>query len=287
MSIILTGNAANVTTPLTATVSSLSNNGGGLIRVATSAAHLFGPNDRVLMAASPATGFFNINVIDSTHFDLQGSTFTTTGTGTAIDVSLTPQIQVPTDGDTFSLQLSGMLSALQALCDRTQFLQTKNAAYRLVSITEFGANIGTAATTWGSLTTTDTSFHTIPAVGGGVTLPWTVAGIEANDFIEILFTSTAFLTMGATGWYELSMGFAVTSGSPTFAKVPKSGIILPFNTGIAINLATPVAVNAAFQAANAGTLNLNPAATCAISNSSTIILEGDVNALVKVWRPAG
>jgi hypothetical protein len=123
MSDIMTGTPANVTSPLVATVSSLSNNGSGAIRVQTSAPHLFGSGDTVSMAADPAFGDFTITVFDPTHFDLVGSTYTSTGTGTATDLSLTPQILVPTDGDTFSAQLSGLLSSQQAFLDRTQYLQ--------------------------------------------------------------------------------------------------------------------------------------------------------------------
>jgi hypothetical protein len=123
MSLVLTGNAGNVTS-LSATVVGIANSGLGLERVQTSAPHLFGDGDfvnlQVTIAAAAVYQYGNIAVIDSTHFDLLGSTYTATGTGTAYDLSLTPQIQVPTDGDTASLQLSGMLSALQALADRTQ-----------------------------------------------------------------------------------------------------------------------------------------------------------------------
>ena len=136
---IITGTPSNVTTltgapgqpigdgPLTATVSAIADNGGGLWRVTTSAPHLFGDGDYVELAvtisATAVEAFGFIAVIDATTFDVAGTTYTATGTGTATDLSLTPQIQIPTDGDSFSLQLSGMLSALQALADRTQALR--------------------------------------------------------------------------------------------------------------------------------------------------------------------
>lgn len=128
MSLILTGDPTHVTTPLTATITALANNGSGAVRVTTGAPHLFGSQDSVIVTTPVLTGQFTITAIDSTHFDLQGSTFTSTSTGTAKDLSLTPQILVPTDGDTFSQQLSGALSALQALCDRTQALQGRFVA---------------------------------------------------------------------------------------------------------------------------------------------------------------
>jgi hypothetical protein len=142
MSIIINGNAGNVTTPLTATVTALANNGAGAIRVTTSSPHHFGSSDLVLMAAGPAQGAFGITVIDATHFDLIGSTYTTTGTGTATDTSLTPAIQFPTDGDAASMQL-GLLSGLQGLADRTQYLMTQLALRSIQVATVSSAGSGT------------------------------------------------------------------------------------------------------------------------------------------------
>ncbi len=123
MSEILNGDSSHITTPLVRTVTALSSGGGGAVRVTTSAPHLFGPNDNVAIATAVISGTFRIAIIDPTHVDLVGTVYTSTSTGTASDLSLTPQVQVPTDGDTFSAQLSGLLSAQQALLDRDQFLQ--------------------------------------------------------------------------------------------------------------------------------------------------------------------
>jgi hypothetical protein len=123
MSEIQNGNPANITTPLTATVTTLTNNGSGAIRVSTSAPHLFGNDDNVNVVAGSTDGVYVISVISSTQFDLQGSTYTAGGSGSATDYSLTPAVLLATDGDTFSQQLSGALSSAQSLLDRTQFLQ--------------------------------------------------------------------------------------------------------------------------------------------------------------------
>jgi hypothetical protein len=123
MSTVLTGSAGNITTPLQASITALSNNGSGAVRATTASPHLFGTNDRVYVNTSPTIGFFLITVIDATHFDLVNSTFVSTSVGYATDYGLTPQVQVPTDGDTFSAQLSGLLSCVQSILDRTQYLQ--------------------------------------------------------------------------------------------------------------------------------------------------------------------
>jgi hypothetical protein len=189
VSLIIPGNPSNITTPLTASVTTIADNGSGAMRVTTAAPHLFGDADSVLMQAtgsivgSPVNGAtYSVAIIDATHFDLVGTTYTSgTATGTATDFSLTPQILVPTDGDTFSLQLSGMLSALQALCDRTQYL-------RLQQVNPPTTSVGGVAGT------------SILTVLGGVPTFFTLPFQQiANDFTTIKsgsYDTTATLTGG-------------------------------------------------------------------------------------------
>ena len=139
MSLVQTGNPSDVTTPLSATVTALTSS-SGLVEVTTSTPHLFGNGDTVQMFVSAGVASQSqwvITVIDSTHFTLVGSTFTVTGTGTVLDLSLTPQILTPTDGDEFSLQLSGLLSSQRGILSRTQFtqLQTTNLIRAANSLT--------------------------------------------------------------------------------------------------------------------------------------------------------
>lgn len=158
MSIVLTGDPSHLTTGLTATVIALSNSAGAA-RAQTSAPHLFGDGDTVAIVAPPVVGQFTITVIDSTHFDLVGSTYTTTGTGTVTDLSLTPQIQVPTDGDTQSVQVSGLLSTVQALCDRDQFIWTELYATLGAISNGQGSASPTLATTWTVQVEADPGVH--------------------------------------------------------------------------------------------------------------------------------
>jgi hypothetical protein len=144
MSTNIQGNQANVHQNRTATVAAIANNGSGAWRVTTSPAHLFGNHDFVALAVTISAvvvyvaGF--VTVIDATHFDVAGTTFTATGTGTATDYSLTPAIQYPTDGDPFTVQLSGLLSAFKGMADRTQLLRylLLTQEGRLVNVTASG-----------------------------------------------------------------------------------------------------------------------------------------------------
>lgn len=205
MSTIQTGNPANVTTPLVRTIVSMADNGAGLIRVQTSAPHLFGQSDRVVINnpghVFPGEGIYPIIAIDPTHFDCVGSAFSGTSTGFATDCSLTPQVQLPSDGDPTNAQLSGLLSAYQAILDRLQYIQARTYP-RLISVQTFGQT-GTQSTNyWGSgnwhstttfITAGSTPLATIVAPAGDT--------LQVNDIVEFVLTGTLRLNPNAATAY--------------------------------------------------------------------------------------
>jgi hypothetical protein len=207
MSIVLNGNLANVTTPLTATVTGLANNGSGLVRVATSAPHLFGPTDTVSLRTTSTSGTFTIAVIDGTHFDLVGSTYTATGTGLAIDLSLTPQVLVPTDGDTFSQQLSGALSSIQAILDRDQYVNNQVRSLTL-------ATDGVRAQTWSPEFTQNNSVAVMSCRWAPKAHKWLL--VQQGSLAIPLVASYGLDGGASAGW--------VTIGTPpTIATAPSYG----------------------------------------------------------------
>lgn len=144
------GNPANVSDSLSATIIACANNGSGGIRVTTSAAHLFSSFDFVFVSGvggtTEANGDWFITVIDSTHFDLVGPSFvhTYTSGGTAVDHSLTPAPTLPSDGE--PLTVSSILSSIQLLLDRTQKLAVRDiedVSFAIVNPTPY--NISYAA----------------------------------------------------------------------------------------------------------------------------------------------
>ena len=183
MSDVLTGDLTHVTSPLSATVSALTNNGSGAIRVLTAAPHLYGTGDLVVMDAGAVQGPFQITVIDSDHFDLNGSTYTASYSGTVKDISLTPQILVPIDGDTFSAQLSGLTSAFQGLLDRTQYLQAASYA----ALQALGVPSASDANTWSVPVVADPSntYLQNPGAGGpewdSVNAQWMLPSVAGSS----------------------------------------------------------------------------------------------------------
>ena len=245
MSDVLTGNFANVTSPLSATVTALANNGSGAARATTSSPHLFGTSDVVNINAPPIIGTYPITVIDSTHFDLIGSTYTATGTGTVTDTSITPQVQVPTDGDTFSAQLSGLLSSFQALLDRTQYLQLQFAG---VSSSSTALQTAQVASNWSVPSVVDISATYVQGnLYGGpewdtAGLQWMVPAIKAGTTsVQIYVSSDGLDTAGGT-WERLgaldlvSFGAGPTQVSagydPNNAAIKYMASVGPFSGGV-------------------------------------------------------
>lgn len=134
MSTIITGDPTTITTPLSRTVTGATNESP--IVITTSAAHLFATHDTVAITSvggnTAANGTWTITKLTSTTFSLNGSTGSGayTSGGTAVDQSLTPQIQVPSDGDGPGIKAGDLLPSLEALADRTQHLQAVSWAVR-------------------------------------------------------------------------------------------------------------------------------------------------------------
>ena len=135
MSTIYTGVPGNVTTPLTATISGITGNTVSPIVFTTSSPHLFGNGDTVVVAGvtgnTAANGTFTITVTGANTFSVPGTGNGTAsfGSATLTDISLTPQITIPSDGDVDNS--ASVNVALQALADRTQFLYNQ---YKLINI---------------------------------------------------------------------------------------------------------------------------------------------------------
>lgn len=206
MSIVLTGNPDNITTPISVSITGVSNH-GGLFQVSTAPnPHLFGGDttghgDTVLISGVTGTGgmtaaingVWKINVINAGAFDLVGSSFVGayTSGGTATDLSLTPQIRVPSDGDAASMA-AAMLSCLQGILDRTQYLQSKltpHGSFRLIQMVPISGS-----GTFTPPTPTDIS-------AGSLTTPTLV-----GDVVEVSVCGTINLQVNGSPSYPFYAG---------------------------------------------------------------------------------
>lgn len=229
MSLVIAGDPHNITTPLSRTVTALTNNGSGAIRVTTSTSHLFGNGDFVRMQTATVlkSDYFYIAVIDSTHFDLIGSAFTSTDTGTAVDLSLTPQIQVPTDGDTASLQLSGMLSALKGTIDRTAALKRSAvwSNYSLFGIYQGALSAGPSTVAYSYTTPSASTWTNLTSMTGLLSFGSIVALLRPSDWLDISLTTSVNLG-GVIGTppYAMALSYELNGGGYITLPTSMQGI---------------------------------------------------------------
>lgn len=140
MSLVYTGNPANVTTPLARTITNATN--ATPIVITTSADHLFATFDRVKIEGvggnTAANGTWAITKLTATTFSLDGSVGNGayTSGGTATNHALTPQFTIPSDGDV--PDAASVNVALQALADRTQALAARLGAPTVYNIIASG-----------------------------------------------------------------------------------------------------------------------------------------------------
>lgn len=120
-----TGDPANVTTPLPQRTVTNATNATPIV-ITTSAAHGYGDNDTVEVAAvggnTAANGFWKITWLSTTTFSLDGSVGSGayTSGGTVNNYSLNPEMTEPSDGELRSV--ASVLNMTRANADRTQFL---------------------------------------------------------------------------------------------------------------------------------------------------------------------
>ena len=246
MSTIINGNPANITTPLSATITSAAA-GSGITTCTTSASHLFGPNDTVTISGDTNStgidGSWTITVTGATTFTIPYAiSGSIGGTVRAKDSSLSPQILWPSDGDPSSVQLSGLLSGGQALADRTQYLNSHLAPllgqYSLFSV--YGFSAGSAASpaatfftsgAWASQSAyLDSSAGRLNNVGHSIFF-------NATDLLEFSFSSTAILTNPSSAIScEAQLALQLNSTSTNF-----------FIPGGFCNISTPAIASAITQ----------------------------------------
>lgn len=127
-----TGNPANITSPLAATVANATN--ANPINITTSAPHLFGNGDTVQIVGvtgnTAANGTWPITVTGPSHFTIPvaGNGAYVSG-GTCTDLSFTPQVNIPSDGD--PRNVSSINPSIQLALDRTQYLKLRIGTDRI------------------------------------------------------------------------------------------------------------------------------------------------------------
>ena len=216
MSSQYTGNAANVSNSLQATITGVS--AGPNSTVTTAVNHDFFTGDHVVI--SGVSGITGVNSYSSTPFTITVLTPTTfqinngatTGAyssgGTATDQSLTPASTLPSDGDSFDV--ASVNVAFETLFDRSQFLANEVAALQA------------------SLLAQSTQVFTFTG-GQGVSATAILSIAVFGQFVECLTPSPHYLQTGmtvgitgATGATGLNGTYVVTVQSANLFEIAAS-----------------------------------------------------------------
>lgn len=263
MSTVYTGDPLAVSSSLTRTVNGATN--ATPIVIQTTVAHQFATFDTVVVNGvtgnTAANGTWQITVVDSTHFQLNGSVGSGAyvSGGTVSDQSLTPQFTIPSDGD--ALDAASVNVALEVLADRTQFLALRNvqqideflvtgtwtcpANCYLVTIEGCGGGGGGCGSSAGS--TADSTPGVSGSGGGGAVLSTqsfqVTPGTLYNAVVGAGGTgSAAGSTSGAAGspsFFNTSGAYLVGDGVYCSGAAGGFGVATPQNAAVLVHGGMP------------------------------------------------
>jgi hypothetical protein len=240
MSSVYSGDPSGVSNARTATVDGATN--ATPIVISTSSPHGFATGDVVVIADvggnTAANGTWQITVVDGDDFELDGSVGSgayTTG-GTVVNVSLTPAVTLPSDGDT--LDAASVNAALEACADRDQFLNLP-----LASLSDFDAlrAIDTTNLDYGAKRSVRAQgIYELEDTGGGGPHsgavddePWTIAPTTGPGVwraaTHFSATRTVMVPLG-------QLALVSTNGSGTIAADDRTGYSFDFGAVTATQL---------------------------------------------------
>lgn len=163
-------------------------------------------------------GLWVITTLSTTGFSLNGSTAGTGGTtsGYALDYSVLPQVQLPSDG--VDLRNAASVNApLEAAFNLAPYQYKRHGAYSLYQVYTLATAdsnwFSGAPHTWSSGTQVGNSAwnDTIGLTWTSLPSPYPV--VQAGDLLIINFSSS--VTMGAAGVVPVALGIALTLGYST------------------------------------------------------------------------
>lgn len=170
------------------------------IVITTATPHNYNTGDLVAISFASvntaANGLWKITVLTSTTFSLGGSwgNGVFTGAAIAINQALNPPYAIPSDGDAFNAAAFNV--ALEALGDRTAYLQRLNPSgmYNLVS-QSFSTTTDDTFSTWSTTSASTTGWQTLTSTTDPFGLSANPQYCNANDLFIYNFTTT--LQVGA------------------------------------------------------------------------------------------
>lgn len=274
------GIASRITLPGTLTIASMSGSGTNPTLVTFTTPHGLTTGDTIdlfnIDGNTAGNGTWPATVTSGSQISIPvtgNGTYTGILPGQGRPITFGSTFQVPSDGDLISA--SNNNAPPESLGDRSAVLLLATGAYKLVNINIQGANDPAVATTWGTVTSSTTSW----TAGTSIALP--AIPVQKNDFVEVSLTTAAALV--SSGFVSVSIGMALfapgTTG--TFSKIAGSGSYLAQPNITALNLHGIVGVLSTGNVVFCVGQEVNSA------TSATTSLGGDHTFIFKLWRPTG
>lgn len=273
------GISGNITLPGLLTVSSMSGSGTNPTLVTFTGAHGLTTGDRIdlydIDGNTAANGEWSVTVTSGVQISIPvtgNGTYTGLFPGVGRPLTFGSTFQIPSDGDLISGSNNNV--APEALADRTAFLYTTAGFYKIVQQVVQGANDPTIAVTWGTISSSTTSWT------AGTSLA-TLISLHSGDIVELSLTTAAALV--SAGMVTVSFGAAMFAPGAvgTFSKVIWSGQPL-FQPNIsAMNL------RALYNVPSTGNGTFCIGHEASVATSSVSSFGGDHMFVARVWRPTG
>jgi hypothetical protein len=198
------------------------------IVVTTGALHGYNTGDTVEVEGhlvnTAANGVWQITVVDTTHFSLNGSTGNGVGvaTGRTIDYEIQPAFYLPAPGEAASMVTLGPV--LEGLANLGPFLNRRTGTWRVYDILKAQASDPAYLPGGAYATITSLAAATWTPVGGPLLLTDNSA-YEAGDALLIYCTATVQANFCPTV-VTVGLGYASPGSIPSLNPIPSSGVPL-------------------------------------------------------------
>jgi hypothetical protein len=228
------------------------------IEITTGGAHGFNTGDTIEQegtSVSSANGQFQITVVDSTHYRLNGTVADGGGSGGyAVDYECQPAIIIPANGDLADMGPIG--AAMEGLANPVPFLYRRTGQLRLVNeyifgndwfITPFITNPWSTNTNFNSSVVTPLSMTSYSMQSAQVNNLGIAPNFQSGDWLELStsFTVSTFAhAPNSYGWIQV--GFGLTQGGSLLSTIGVSSSLCGFQT----------------QGSSFGPSNMTTAVTC-------------------------
>jgi hypothetical protein len=286
------GAPANVTYPAAGTITNVTNANPMVVTVSGSlpaqmVATGGGPVDiSGVQGCTAANGLWpTTTVTGSNTFSIPAAGNAAYTTGGSVSFQFPASYNTPNDGDSRNAASVGV--PLDALGDRTLANIVNTGGYKLTQFFSATNNDDT-----GSAWITGNPGTSGVWAAAGTPVIWTINALLSGDLVEVSLTGTieTNYTTAQEFLYGLMYAFGAPGTSPSFAKLPGSGINPAFLVLSDPRKTLPAHVAGYYAPSSAGSLQVTPGfyvGGTPVGAGGQLNWLGDYTLFIRVWRPTG